>query len=95
MAYLGHAVMENRNGLIVKADASLADGYAERDTALAQLSELPGAHRKTVGADKNYDTHGFVEGCRKKSITPHVARNDKRRGGSAIDGLPVVMKVIK
>jgi len=86
MAYLGHTVMENRNGLIVKADASLADGYAERDMALAQLSELPGAHRKTVGADKHYDTHGFVEGCRKKSITPHVARNDKRRGGSAIDG---------
>ena len=85
MAYLGHTVMENRNGLIVKADTSLANGYAERDTAAKQLKELPGAHRKTVGADKNYDTKGFVEACRAGKITPHVARNDKRRGGSAID----------
>ena len=86
MAYLGHTVMENRHGLIVKADASLAHGRAERETALEQLKRLPGKHRKTVGADKNYDTKEFVENCRDNNITPHVARNDKRRGGSAIDG---------
>ena len=86
MAYLGHTLMENRHGLIVKADASLADGYAERDTALEQLKALPGKHKKSVGADKNYDTKAFVKGCRDSNITPHVARNDKRRGGSAIDG---------
>ncbi len=86
LAYLGHSVIENRNGLIVKARASLADGHAEREVAIDLLADLPGAHRKTVGADKNYDTQAFVASCRKMSITPHVARNDKRRGGSAIDG---------
>ena len=50
------------------------------------LKALPGAYRKTVGADKNYDIKGFVKECRKHRITPHVARNDKRPGGSAIDG---------
>ena len=65
MAYLGHTTMENRHGLIVKADASLADGYAERETAAKQLASLPGKRQKTVGADKNYDTKGFVEACRK------------------------------
>ena len=86
MAYLGHTTMENRNGLIVKADASLADGYAERAVAAKQLTSLTGQHQKTVGADKNYDTKDFVKTCRAAKITPHVARNDKRRGGSAIDG---------
>lgn len=86
MAYLGHTVMENRNGLIVKADASLADGCAERDTALRQLKTLSGKQQKTVGADKNYDTKAFVKNCRENRITPHVSRNEKRRGGSAIDG---------
>lgn len=86
LSYMGHTVMENRHGLIVKASASLATGKAERDVALTLLRELPGKHRKTVGADKNYDTKNFVKSCREKRITPHVARNDKRKGGSAIDG---------
>ncbi len=50
------------------------------------LKALPGAHRKTVGADKNYDTRGFVKECRNHRITLHVARNNKRPSGSAIDG---------
>lgn len=86
LSYMGHTVMKNRNGLIVKAAASLATGKAEREVALDLLDELPGKHRKTVGADKNYDTKDFVSQCRDKNITPHVARNDKRKGGSAIDG---------
>ncbi|WP_354411306.1 IS5 family transposase [Marinobacterium sp. MBR-111] len=86
MAYMGHRVMENRNGLIVKAAASLATGTAERDVAAELLARLPGSHRKTVGADKNYDTQGFVSACRKMKITPHAARNENRPGGSAIDG---------
>lgn len=86
LSYMGHTVMENRNGLIVKAAASQATGTAERDVATKLLSELPGKHQKTVGADKNYDTAGFVKACREMKITPHVARNDKRNGGSAIDG---------
>jgi len=86
LSYMGHTVMENRNGLIVKARASIAMGTAERETALDLLSEIPGNKRRTVGADKGYDTHDFVNGCRGIHFTPHVARNDKRRGGSAIDG---------
>jgi IS5 family transposase len=85
LSYMGHTVMENRNGLIVKAAASKATGTAERDVATDLLIELPGNHRRTVGADKNYDTKGFVENCRAMNVTPHVARNDKRPGGSAID----------
>jgi len=85
LSYMGHTVMENRNGLIVKAAASQATGKAEREVAAELLSQLPGKQRKTVGADKNYDTARFVGECREMNITPHVARNDKRRGGSAID----------
>jgi transposase len=86
LSYMGHTVMENRNGLVVKAAASQATGFAEREVAVQLLRELPGKQRKTVGADKNYDTAGFVKECREMKITPHVARNDKRPGGSAIDG---------
>lgn len=86
LSYMGHTVMKNRNGLIVKASASQATGTAEREVAARLLSQLPGKHRKTVGADKNYDTAGFAGKCQGMKITPHVARNDKRSGGSAIDG---------
>ena len=86
LACLGHSVIENRNGLIVKANATIATGRAEREAAIELLDDLPGKHLKTVGADKNYDTKEFVASCRKMKVTPHVARNDKRKGGSAIDG---------
>ncbi len=86
LSYMGHTVMENRNGLIVKAAASQATGKAEREVSAGLLANLPGSKRKTVGADKNYDTRGFVRDCRDMNITPHVARNNKRPGGSAIDG---------
>lgn len=86
LSYMGHTVMENRNGLIVKAAASQATGKAERDVAAGLLADLSGSKKRTVGADKNYDTAGFVEDCRAMNITPHVARNDNRPGGSAIDG---------
>lgn len=86
LAYLGHSLIENRHGLVVDAEVSLADGRGERETAIEMLSRLPGSHRKTVGADKNYDTKGFVESCQGMNITPHVAQNTKRKGGSAIDG---------
>lgn len=86
LSYLGHSVMENRNGLIVKAKVSEANGTAERDTAIELLSELPGKRRKTVGADKAYDVESFIEECRAQRITPHLARNEKRAGGSNLDG---------
>jgi transposase len=73
LAYLGHALMENRNGLVAAAEATLATGTAEREAA-ARLSErLPkGA---TLGADKGYDAEAFVEGLKTRGIEPHVAIN--------------------
>lgn len=78
-------VMENRHGLIVAVGTRPAATMTEREAALEKLAELPGEQRKTVGADKGYDTHDFVAGCRGMNITPHVAQNEKRPGGSALD----------
>lgn len=86
LSYMGHTVMENRNGLIVKAAASRATGKAEREVAVNLLAQLPGMKKRTVGADKNYDMAGFIEDCRAMNITPHVAQNNNRPGGSVIDG---------
>jgi transposase len=89
LSYLGHLLVENRHGLIVEARATVADGYAERATAqhmLAALRRRAGPRRRTVGADEGYDTREFVAGVRALDVTPHVAQNDTRRGGSAIDG---------
>jgi hypothetical protein len=73
LCYLGHALMENRNGLVVAAEATLATGTADREAA-ARLSErLPAG--ATLGADKNYDVEAFVEGLKAGGIEPHVAIN--------------------
>ena len=86
-SYLGHVLTDNRHGLVVNVQASLADGKAEREVAAQLLGGVaqPGK-RVTVGADKAYDTKGFVQACRDIDVTPHVAQNIKRTGGSAIDG---------
>jgi transposase len=86
LCYAGHALMENRNGLVVDVALTPAEGSAERDSALAMISQVPGSHRVTLGADKAYDTSGFVEAVRSWRATPHVTQNTARRGGSAIDG---------
>jgi transposase len=87
LAYLGHLLIENRHGLIVDAMATEADGTAEREAAMLMLYARwrRDPRRRTVGADKAYDTHGLVEVLRELEVTPHVAQNLKRRGGSAID----------
>ncbi len=86
-SYLGHVLSDNRHGLVVKVQASASDGTAERDVAAQMLADVakPGK-RVTVGADKAYDTQGFVRTCREINVTPHVAQNSNRNGGSAIDG---------
>ncbi len=87
LCYQGHVLMENRNGLVVSAVVSYADGFGERRAALAMLDAMPTtARRRSLGADKAYDTRDFVTGCRQRNVTPHVAAHDTRRGGSAIDG---------
>jgi transposase len=85
LSYLGHVLMENRNGLLVRTMVTQADGTAERDAALLLASKIAGAKRVTLAGDKNYDTHDFVSTARGMCVTPHVAQNDKRPGGSAID----------
>jgi transposase len=87
LCYSGNALMENRNGLLVDFQIVEANGTAERSSALEMVEQnLPGTKRITLGADKAYDTAGFVSTCRELNITPHVAANDGRRGGSALDG---------
>lgn len=85
LSYNGNLLTENRNGLILHTELLQAKGTAERDAALVMLEQIPGAGRVSVGADKGYDTKDFVAECRHLNITPHVAQNVKRNGGSAID----------
>jgi transposase len=85
LSYNANLLTENRNGLVVNAEVFQANGMAERAAALVMLEQLPGANRITVGADKGYDTREFVAECRHLKVTPHVAMNTGRRGGSAID----------
>jgi transposase len=83
-SYAGHTLMENRNGLIVDAELTSATGTAERDTAVTMAGGLRAG--ATLGADKAYDTQGFVQDLRALRVTPHVSQNINRNGGSAIDG---------
>ena len=85
LSYSGNLLIENRNGLIVDALAWEANGRAERDTALLMLEQIPGDHPVTVAGDKGFDTREFVRECRRMWVTPHVAQNEGRPGGSAID----------
>ncbi|HVA29502.1 MAG TPA: IS5 family transposase [Candidatus Baltobacteraceae bacterium] len=84
LAYLGHALMENRHGLIVGTSVTPATGYAEREAAIALAKEIAGNHRVTLGADKGYDSAEFVQRLRERNVVPHVAQNDTNRR-SAID----------
>jgi transposase len=88
LAFLGHALMENRCGLLVDACLTPANGHAERIAALAMIE--PRADRPvavTLGADKSYDASDFVNELRTMNVRPHVAQNTTRRfGRSAIDG---------
>ena len=86
LCYQGHALMENRSGLVVGAVVTHADGFGERQAAAQMLNTIPGSRRKSLGADKNYDTAAFVKVCRQANVTPHVAMQVGRPGGSAIDG---------
>jgi len=86
LCFAGHLLMENRSALIVDAELTIADGYAERATAIEMLGRLAKtARRRTVAGDKGYDTTGFVAGVRELGFTPHLAQNTSRQR-SAIDG---------
>jgi transposase len=85
LSFNGSLLVDNREGLIVNAELMQANGRAERDAALVMLEQLPGDDRITVGGDKGFDTAEFVAECRHMHVTPHVAQNTSRLGGSAID----------
>ena len=91
LAYAGHVLMENRNGLVADACLTHASGTAERDAALTMLDRRKGRRRITLGADKGYDVAGFVVALRDRQVTPHIAI-DRRvsklgvRRHSEIDG---------
>jgi transposase len=90
LCYSANALMENRNTILIDFRVEPADGYAERRAAITMLDEnLPGNRRITVAGDRGYDTRGFVADCRALRVTPHVARNLARPGGSALDARTV------
>jgi transposase len=86
LAYCGNVMIENRHGLVVDAELLQCNGTAERDAAMLMVERLEGSDRVTVAGDKGYDTRDFVSEMRGMNATPHVAQNEKRPGGSAIDG---------
>lgn len=85
LAYLGHIVIENRNGLVVGAQVTTADGYGERLAAIDLMANIPRSRTATLGADKAYDTTDFVDALRYQDVTPHVAQNITKHRSSAID----------
>lgn len=87
LSYMGHALMENRNGLLVDFAVTEANGRAERDAAVAMLNaSVPGGRRITLGADRGYDAKEFVERLREQDVTPHIAQQSRPNRRSAIDG---------
>jgi transposase len=84
LSFMGHALVENRHGLLVDLRVSTATGYAERNVAIELLDEHTRSSRTTLGADKAYDTRDFVDACRRLDVTPHIAQNTTKRR-SAID----------
>jgi transposase len=86
LSYLGHVLMENRHGLAVQTQLTQATGTAEREAAVDLVAAQAPDGGVTLGGDKNYDTRGCVTELRAAGVTPHVAQNTARRGGSAIDG---------
>lgn len=86
LSFMGHVTMDNRHGLVVATRYTQATGKAEREAALEMAKSLKRRRkgRKTVGADKGYDTADFVQKMRRLKFTPHVAQNNTNRS-SAID----------
>jgi transposase len=82
LCFLGHALMENRNGLVVDACLTRADGHAERVAALHMIEPRADRPGVTLGADKGYDAEDFVNELRSMGVTPHVAAKARR---SALD----------
>jgi transposase len=86
LSFSGHALMENRHGLLLDMQVTQATGTAERETALEMIGGArPKSRRATLAADRGYDTRQFVTDCRELNVTPHVAQYQHARRRSAID----------
>jgi hypothetical protein len=86
LSFMGHALMENRSGLMVETALTEANDMAERQAAQAMIvRHSPGARRLRLGADKGYDAQAFVADPRDLNVTPHIAQNVSGRR-SAFDG---------
>ena len=92
LCFMGHALMENRNGLVVGGNVTIASGTTEREAALELIDRhCPGKRRRTLGADKAYDVTAFVDDLRRRKVTPHVAVQDHlsktgKRRKTKVDG---------
>lgn len=91
LCFMGHVLMENRNGLAVDAALTRASGTAERDATLTMLDRRKTRRRITLGADKAYDARAFIGELRERRVTPHIAIDGRvsKHGvvrGSAVDG---------
>ncbi len=84
LAYVGHVLTENRNGMVVDARLTQATGKAEREAALDMLKQKAVSKTVTLGADRGYDAAEFIDELRDINVTPHVAQNNTNRR-SAID----------
>ena len=82
---MGHLLMDHREGLVVDVEVTEANGFAEREAALAMLDRHASQQQRTVAADKAYDSADFIADCRKRRVTPHVAMNITEQRDSAID----------
>ena len=79
LCFIGHALMENRSGLVVDAELTRASGHAERLAALAMVDRLPTVGRVTLGADRGFDARGLRLELRERRVTPHIAQNTSGR----------------
>ncbi|MGQ0503250.1 MAG: IS5 family transposase [Panacagrimonas sp.] len=87
LAYLGHALMENRNGLVVDGCVTQADGCAERNAAMILVDAIKAQGPITLGADKGYDAAEFVERLGKAQVVPHLAQNTRNRKSAVPDAI--------
>ena len=84
LCFMGHVITENRNGLVVATETTLATGAAEREASVEMMKRVKRSRRSTLGGDKHYDTQDHVASLRALGVTPHVAQNNRHRR-SAID----------
>lgn len=88
LSFAAHLLTENQNGLVMTSAVTIADGFAERETAKVMIAKVASRKRRiSIAADRNYDTRGFVTAMRELNVTPHVTQNTTKKGRrSSIDG---------